>query len=142
MSQRLLGSRIDAVAVRREERSAHARCTLSWWIDSPAAMPYGVRTEGPWGTVEGRDRDLYGALNEVRRQVEAAGWLLAINGARPDVHQSGMLRSSGSSRAYQLRPGAPADDDTMVDLFADAPGETVTSVEAQATAYTQWLESL
>ncbi|WNI24574.1 hypothetical protein [Streptomyces sp. ITFR-16] len=136
----VLGHRDDVTAVRDKE---HANTALTWALDeSEQPEPYRVRADGPWGSCERRGHDLVAALDSVRRELERDGWLLAVNAARPDVSQSGMLRSSGSSRAYLLRPGKPAGLDAMVDLFDDAPPTAVTSVEAQHEAHERWARSL
>ncbi|GGT50332.1 type VII secretion system-associated protein [Streptomyces purpureus] len=138
MSETLLGSRDDATAVRGTER---ARCALRWWREEGAPMPYGVEAAGPWGSVQGRNHDLSHALAEVRRQLEAGGWLLAVNGARPDVRQSGMVAGSGTDRAYVITPGEPTDPEKMVGLFDDAPVEAVMTLADQDAAYRRLLET-
>ncbi|MFD0026168.1 hypothetical protein [Streptomyces sp. NPDC058382] len=136
----VLGHRDDVTAVRGEERAVAA---LTWALDEGEQQePYRVRAAGPWGSHEERGHDLIAALDSVRRALEREGWLLAINAARPDVSQSGMLRGSGSSRAYLLRPGKPGRLDAMVNLFDDAPPTAVTSVDAQHEAHEQWVRSL
>ncbi|MFJ8077999.1 type VII secretion system-associated protein [Streptomyces sp. NPDC096176] len=137
MSERLLGSRDDATAVHGTEQ---VRCTVRWWIDDALAMPYGVEAAGPWGSALARGRDLSGALRDVRIRLEGSGWLLAVNGARAEVRQSGMLAGSGSDRAYVLRPGEPADPQNTVGLFDDAPVESVLSVEQQEAAYRRLMD--
>ncbi|MEU2431128.1 hypothetical protein ABZ611_16725 [Streptomyces sp. NPDC007861] len=144
MSERLLGSRDDATAVHGGggHPPEPASCALRWWVDDAQPLPYGVEAAGPWGAARAYGRSLFDALRDVRRELEAADWLLAVNGSRPDVHQSGMLSSSGSDLAYELRPGMPVDPGALVNLFADASVDAVTSVDEQAAAYTRWLESL
>lgn len=137
MSERLLGSRDDATAVRGTEQ---VRCTVRWWIDDALTMPYGVEAIGPWGSALARGRDLSGALRDVRLRLEGDGWLLAVNGARAEVRQSGMLAGSGSDRAYVLRPGEPADPANTVGLFDDAPVDSVLGVEQQEAAYRRLLD--
>lgn len=139
--ERVLGHRDDVTAVRGEERAVSV---LTWAIDARAdpVDAYRVRVDGPWGTSEARGYDLVAALDAVRRVLEREGWLLAINAARPDVAQSGMLREAGSRRAYQLRQGRPGRREDMVNLFDDAPPSAVTTVDAQKEAYERWLGSL
>lgn len=136
----VLGHRDDVTAVRGEE---HAVSALTWALDEgEQSEQYRVRAVGPWGSREERGHDLVAALDAVRRELEREGWLLAINAARPDVNQSGMLRSSGSSRAYLLRPGKPGRRDAMVNLFDDAAPTAVTTVDAQQEAHERWARSL
>ncbi|MFI5759193.1 hypothetical protein [Streptomyces sp. NPDC051569] len=134
----VLGHRDDVTAVRGEERAAS---TVTWAVDARAES-YKVRADGPWGVSEAFGHDLVAALEAVRRDLEGGGWLLAINAARPDVAQSGMLRGSGSSRAYLLRHGTQGRRDAMVELFDDAPPSAVTTVDAQKEAHERWLRSL
>ncbi|MFE2499182.1 hypothetical protein [Streptomyces scopuliridis] len=136
--ERVLGHRDDVTAVRGEERAVAG---LTWTADARAES-YTVTAAGLWGTSEASGRDLLAALETVRRELEDEGWLLALNAARPDVAQSGMLRSSGGSRAYVLRDGTPGRLDAMVDLFDDAPPSAVTTVDAQKEAHRRWLRSL
>ncbi|MEW1686750.1 hypothetical protein ACIQOF_00795 [Streptomyces sp. NPDC091265] len=136
----VLGHRDDVTVVRGEERAVAA---LTWALDAGTGPePYRFRADGPWGTREARGHDLVAALDAVRRELEDEGWLLAVNAARPDVSQSGMLRGSGSSRAYLLREGMPGRLDAMVNLFDDAPPSAVTTVDAQREAHERWVRSL
>ncbi|MFI6704291.1 hypothetical protein ACIBJC_36070 [Streptomyces sp. NPDC050509] len=140
---RALGHRDDVTAFRGkadEGREDHVMCSLTWAVDARGES-YHVSADGPWGTAEGHGHDLVAALDTVRRTLEREGWLLAINAARPDVAQSGMLRGSGSDRAYVLRPGTPARPEDMVSLFDDAPPSAVSTADAQKEAYERWLGS-
>ncbi|MCT9089269.1 type VII secretion system-associated protein [Streptomyces sp. ASQP_92] len=138
MTETMMGSRGDVVAARGDE---FVRCDLAWGLDERSRTPYRVRAAGPWGNVSGAAEDLFSALLDVRLQLEASGWRLLVKGARPDVWQSGMLRSSGSTRAYRLRAGvAPTPEDT-VDLFEDAADRDVVSVAEHKAAYAEWLDS-
>lgn len=130
MTETLLGSRNDVVAVRGAEQ---VRCAVRWWREGGRA--YGVRVDGPWGVVRGVEGDLWSALREVRRGLEAQGWVLAVAGARGDVRQSGMLASSGTDQAYVLVPGEGADPKRLVGLFEDAPVAQALTVADQDAAY-------
>ncbi|SED54668.1 hypothetical protein SAMN05216489_03742 [Streptomyces sp. 3213] len=138
--ERVLGRRDDITAVHGDERAV---VSLSWALDGHAdpMNVYRVRVDGPWGVSEARGYDLIAALDAVRRELERAGWLLAINAARPDVAQSGMLREAGSRQAYLLREGRPGRREDMVDLFDDAPPSAVVTVDAQKAAHERWLGS-
>ncbi|MFI8522132.1 type VII secretion system-associated protein [Streptomyces sp. NPDC085481] len=138
MSERLLGSRNDVVAVRGDEQ---VRCAVRWWMTGEPARPYGVEAAGPWGSVHVLERDLWTALRDVRKGLETRGWLLAIAGARGDVRQSGKLASSGTDQAYVLVPGEPVDPHRMVGLFEDAPVADALTVEAQDAAYDRILKT-
>ena len=94
------------------------------------------------GSASAATEDLFGSLMDVRLQLEALGWRLLINGARPDVWQSGMLRSSGSTCAYRLHPGAGTSPDDMVELFDGADAANVVSVAEHRAAYEAWEDSV
>ena len=124
----------DVAAVRGREQ---ARSRLRWRRDGDT---FAVEAEGPWGAVSGTASDAFGALAEVRRTLEADGWLLAVAGARRDAYPSGMLRERGGEQVYLLVPGRPADQ--RLDTFSDAPPESVTTVDEQRTAYEEWWKSI
>ncbi|GHJ37392.1 hypothetical protein [Streptomyces sp. TS71-3] len=154
MAEELLGSREDVPAVRHErpaepaertertERTENATVAVAWWLDAQDSLPYRLSATGPWGTAEARGHDLWAALAQVRGVLEADGWLLAVNAARPDVLQSGMLRDSGSTRAYRVRTGERASQDSMVDLFDAADADAVLTVAAQSEAHARWRASV
>jgi hypothetical protein len=127
-------SDVDVVALRGDERATgHLRC----WTENGR---YLVEIEGPWGTVRAADDDAFSALVEVRRRLEAEGWLLAVAGARLDTYPSGMMRESGGEQVYVLVPGRPATD--VVPTFAEAPPELASTVADQEAAYEAWWHSL
>jgi hypothetical protein len=100
-----------------------------------------IATEPPWSlTVELGDgtsaeataQDLFGALERVRKQLEAARMLLCCKGARADVFPSGMARQSwGGRRAYQLQEGRKPSRQDLVDIFDPADCEDVVTVRRQ-----------
>ncbi|MFI6052647.1 type VII secretion system-associated protein [Streptomyces violascens] len=139
MTETMMGSREDVAAVRGDAR---VRCSLSWWLDEHSRDPYRVRADGPWGSLAAAAPDLFGALAGVRSRLEPLGWRLLVNGARPDVRQSGMLGSSGSSRAYRLHAGTATSPEETVDIFDDADDESIVSVAEQEAAYSKWLDSM
>jgi hypothetical protein len=103
-----------------------------------------VATRPPWtvrlvladGLVaEAVAADLFSALEEVRRQVEATGLTVCCQGARPDVFPSGMARQmAGGRRAYRLRAGKRPDRADLVDIFAPASCDDVVTVDEQRAA--------
>jgi hypothetical protein len=124
----------EVTAVRRGER---ARCRLRWSQDGDA---FTVEAGGPWGVVMATADDAFGALAEVRRRLEAEGWLLAVAGARRDAYPSGMLREMGGEEVYLLVRGQPAD--RRLGTFSDAPPDAVTTVDEQREAYEEWWKSV
>jgi hypothetical protein len=96
-----------------------------------------VILDSPVGTVSGDATDFFAALQEARRPLEAAGWLLAVQGARRGVWPSGMLREANGQSAYVL----PADPNVRPDgvmIFDPAPPELVGTVEDQEAAWEEW----
>ena len=109
---------------------------LDWHYDDGK---YQVAAVGPWGRIIGHAADAFSALVEVRRALELQGWRLAVAGARRDTYPSGMARSSGGLRAYEMRPGSPAS--STVDIFGDAPTELIGTVDEQEENFRLWWES-
>ncbi len=109
---------------------------LDWHYDEGK---YQVTAAGPWGRSTGHAADAFSALVEVRRALELEGWRLAVAGARRDTYPSGMARSSGGLRAYEMRPGRPAS--STVDIFDDAPTELIGTVDEQEENFRLWWES-
>jgi len=106
---------------------------LTWCYDDGK---YQVAAVGPWGRITGHAADAFSALVEVRRALEIEGWRLAVAGARRDTYPSGMARSSGGFRAYEMRPGRPAS--STVDIFDDAPTELIGTVDEQEENFRLW----
>lgn len=92
-------------------------------------------------SAEACGRDLFDALQQLRRQLEPLGWYPLCNGARIDCYPSGMARDMGGARlVYELtigQAGRPA----LVGLFEPAPAAKVGTVADQDTYYQQWLTS-
>ena len=106
---------------------------LDWHYDDGK---YQVAAVGSWGRITGHATDAFSALVEVRRILELQGWRLAVAGARRDTYPSGMARSSGGFRAYEMRPGRPAS--STVDIFDDAPTELIGTVDEQEENFRLW----
>jgi len=109
---------------------------LDWHYDDGK---YQVTAAGPWGRITGHAADAFSALVEVRRALELEGWRLAVAGARRDTYPSGMARSSGGLRAYEMWSGRPAS--STVDIFDDAPTELIGTVDEQEESFRLWWES-
>ncbi|MDH6133295.1 hypothetical protein P3T37_002690 [Kitasatospora sp. MAA4] len=141
MSTELRSDRPDALALGPAGAvvRCHVSCHCDPWAEDEREM-YTVRAQGPWGVVGSTRGDAFGALVEVRLQLEPLGWLLALAGARRDVWPSGMLRGAGGEEGYLLLPHAVGGNQPLVPIFDDAPAELVVSVAEQQAAYNQWLE--
>lgn len=101
-----------------------------------------LRLRLPGGrTVEAEAGDFYESLLMVRRQLEAQGLTVCVQGARKNAWASGMARDMGEGwRVYLLdadRQPAQAD---VVNLLAPAECDEVVSVDEQRTRVQQWLE--
>jgi hypothetical protein len=83
--------------------------------------------------------DLFAALIALREHLESQGVRLLCQGARRDVHPSGMSRSMGGGRkAYIVRLGPSAEQACIVDIFDYAPPDLIASVEEQRS-YAEFL---
>jgi hypothetical protein len=84
--------------------------------------------------------DIYDCMLILRERLESDGYLLCIQGARPYVNPSGMLRQVANGwLAYALRPGELASDDDLVDIFAGADcGQVVSVAEQKQTVASCW----
>jgi len=61
--------------------------------------------------------------------------LVCVQGARPDVHPSGMSsQMSGGRFAYRLHPGRRSTRDDLVDIFDPADCADVATVSGQREA--------
>lgn len=72
------------------------------------------------------------ALRKARRALEERGLILCCQGARPDVHSSGMLQQSSNGReAYVLSGDGDIANVEVVDVLAPADPSEVGTVDAQ-----------
>lgn len=87
--------------------------------------------------------DLFEALAQARRGLEAQGVLLGCNGARRDVFPSAMQRQTGwGRRAYVLTMPRTTARLPVVDIFVPAPElSTLATVDAQRAWFDRWRQS-
>lgn len=98
---------------------------------------YELQVDGPFGSPRGEGNDLFAALQQARRTVERAGWILAVEGARLHTHPSGMQRDMGGGLvAYRLEKGPGPYPERGILEPAD-PAECGTVVD-QERWYEQW----
>ncbi|WP_329489956.1 hypothetical protein OG618_26030 [Kitasatospora sp. NBC_01246] len=72
------------------------------------------------------------SLRRARRGVEDNGLIICCQGARQDVHSSGMLQQFSNGReAYVLRDGVDMASAEVVDVLAPADPADVNTVDAQ-----------
>lgn len=87
--------------------------------------------------VEGSD--VIAALTELRRQVESGGGLLWVNGARRNVHASGMLRQARGGRLAYVLPERPTPEQPpTTDVLAGAPPDADVVSRAEQE---QWFDA-
>ena len=87
--------------------------------------------------------DLHESLLALRRGLEADGILLCCNGARRNVHGSGMSRSmSGGEVAYALRRWRRSDVRDLVEVLDPAHCKDVVTIEEQQAWYEAWLRTV
>ncbi|WP_372409554.1 hypothetical protein [Streptomyces luteireticuli] len=89
-----------------------------------------IRADGTTTTHPGTN--LFECLIKVRCALEADGFLLCCQGARPTVFPSGMERQMSNGRlAYPLRRDPPLTGADLVDIFLPAKPSTVGTVKDQ-----------
>jgi hypothetical protein len=112
------------------------------WLLAPSRSDGGewsIVLTSPDRSWVGTGGNCFGALRNLRAQVDSEGILLGVNGARPDCTVSGMLADMGEGRsAYVLVLGARGRPETVRTLDA-APVEAVASVADQDTFRERWL---
>lgn len=106
--------------------------------------PWQIELIGPGSRMfSASGKDLPGALKVLRREFEALGMRILVNGSRKDVVCSGMSRSMGGGRkACIVQIGHQASRDNLVDLLDPTEPELIASVESQEDYYDQWVNSL
>lgn len=115
------------------------RCRLRWW----RSRDYRIVLDGPDSALTASGPDLFEALTRLRRQLEAQGWLIAVQGARRDTYPSGMARDmGGGERVYVQYPGRKAHSDDLVDTLAPTDNlDSLATVDEQEREHLRWLES-
>ncbi len=87
--------------------------------------------------------DLFKSLQLIRAFFEEKGAKVLCNGARVDVHPSGMSRGMGRGRkAYVVKLGKQARRTDLVDIFDYADPDQIGSIKNQSQYYKQWMDSL
>lgn len=91
----------------------------------------------------GEGPDLFEALAQARRGLEAEDVLVGCNGARQDVFPSAMQRQAGwARRAYVLTMPRTTARPPAVDIFAAAPElSALATVNAQRAWFDRWRQS-
>jgi hypothetical protein len=124
----------DVLMVRGQER---VQRTLRWL--QMHDRTYRITLDSPAGLVDATGRDLFAALQDVRRALEGGGWVVAVQGSRVDTYPSGMVRDMlGGSRVYVLQMGRHVDREHLVDTFARADVTQIGTVDEQIEFYRQW----
>ncbi|CAM3289220.1 hypothetical protein [Stackebrandtia soli] len=126
-----------SVSLRRGIETRPA--TLLWWRGDP----YRVELDDGTGRCVGTGPDLFAALVELRRCLDADGWLPAVRGGRLDAYPSGMAREmGGGERVYINRMGRAAETADLVDTLEPEPdASTLASVADQLRYHEDWLAS-
>lgn len=87
--------------------------------------------------------DLVEAFFAVRGQLDQAGLIPLLTGARRDCYPAADARNRDfGNHFYVLRAGLPPDPEHMLPMFAPALPEQVASLRQQQTAFAQWKQSL
>lgn len=85
--------------------------------------------------------DFFGALRQIRLELETQNAMILCNGARIDAYPSGMSRQMSLGRiVYLNQMGQPAQQ--KVAIFDKAEADWVASVAEQDKYHHDWLASL
>jgi hypothetical protein len=88
--------------------------------------------------LQGRGRDFFDALQQLRLQLEPLGWYPLCNGARIDCYPSGMARDMGEGRAVYVL-SQTVDKLPLVPTFEPADREKMGTVAEQDANFKRWL---
>ena len=106
------------------------------------ASPWQLRLECGGIQYSSEGLDLFESLTSLRRQLEADGLALCVEGARSDVFPSGMSRQmSGGRMAYRIVRGRRSGPDDVVDVFDPTCCDSVVGVDEQLAAVRALRES-
>jgi hypothetical protein len=101
-----------------------------------------LKLQYPGGEVTGHAPDYFGALCQIRVELEAAGWRPLCYGGSRNVYPSGMCRDMGRGlKAYKLQLGRPAALTDLVQIFDTGPDVEPSSVEEQKQFWQAWLQN-
>lgn len=96
-----------------------------------------------FGLLTFQAENLFSAMSKYRVFLEGQGFTLLCNGARRDAYPSRMcLQMGGGRKIYLLKNGQQAKKDDLVDIFEEAPVDSVCSVAEQQEFYKEWINSL
>jgi hypothetical protein len=135
------GSQIRIMLVgEMEERESSAPLQIFRQGDAPLGASIRIASEAPativfdapaWSeSIAGVD--LFDCLLQLRAILESRGYLICCQGARRNVGPSGLTRQMSNGRlAYALSSGRVVSDEDLVDIFAPAPCDQVTTVADQ-----------
>lgn len=125
-------SRIELTSgpiVRRAWREGvAAEVTISWkrWRDDDHPRPvFDLELRGPFGTTHGRSEHLFEALQYARWTADRSGWVVAVEGARPDSSPA-TEQPQGLDGSRMVRIGE--DPQVVRDLFAETEPSATGSV--------------
>ena len=91
----------------------------------------------------GEGSDYFDALVALRRQLEAQGTFIRVNGAGQNVWPSGMSRSMGGGiKAYRMTLGSQARMADLVHIFECSTGIEPATIAEQERFRDQWFASL
>ena len=118
----------------------HGEAVLEWTERPPWEAVLSVAGAEP---LESTGDDLFDCLLELRERAAESGYRICVVGARRDAWPSGMSSDMvGAALVYVHRLGHPADGGDLQPIFADAPCDSVGSIEEQRESMEQWRKSL
>jgi hypothetical protein len=137
----MTGSAQISLWVRADDVTYDA--VVSWSAASGATSADLTLTSEAIGAISASGRDLFDALQQLRRELERSGVYPLCCGARTDCYPSGMSRDMGlGAKVYVLSLGRQGRREDLVGLFDAADKATVGSVDDQDRFFSEWLASL
>jgi hypothetical protein len=96
--------------------------------DEPPSV---VMRSDPIGEFLAEAQDLVGCLMQLRARLESDGYLLACQGALPDVWATGPVRASNPGYALHFNRRDGGGRPPLVDIFLPVPLDRVVSMKVQ-----------
>jgi hypothetical protein len=87
-----------------------------------------------------RWRDLFDALQQVRRDLEPVQWYPLCAGARADCYPTAVTREINGASSVAVLDREHGGEPPLVGLFEAAPRESVGTLAGQKAHYRRWLD--
>jgi hypothetical protein len=122
---------------------AHGELTYGEYSSTTDSESCWVRLARAEHVLLGHSGDYFDALIDLRRQLEAQGTLIRVNGAGRNIWPSGMSRSMGAGiKAFRLSLGQQARMADLVHIFESSVGIEPVTIAEQEHFRDQWFASV